>query len=70
MPNLDYEDKQLLVGDGIHHAVDALANPVSVVVPGELFAACGPGFVGQGADSSHHPLPGFLIREGLELFGR
>jgi hypothetical protein len=46
-----------------------LANPVSIVVAGELLAACGPGFVGQGADSSHHPLPGFLIREDLELLG-
>jgi hypothetical protein len=47
-----------------------LADAASIVVAGELLAACGPGFIGQGADSSHHPLPGFLIREGLELFGR
>jgi len=41
-----------------------------MVVSGKVLAACGPWFIGQDADSSHHPLPGFLVREGLELFGR
>ena len=67
MGNLDYDNHQDIILDGIDDAPCTLPNPEEALLARELFTARGSRFLTKSRNSLYNPAPDLLDTDGLDF---